>query len=231
MTTTIVEGKENREAALDGLRAQATGLEQKVNELAESLATSRLRCENLIAERGSLVVAARSQKNNTAQKRLNAIDEQLIPLKRNIQDDGAALAELSAHLVLAQNDVERAEWELRRAAVRKLIEERLAGKTAGAIEKAVNVLENALRAAKDEDELILSAMVRFEPRLGRETRPLRMATFERARLAAYKLKDQLPVDSREFGYNQVLKGKEFGESDRRQYGELLQALDRLELVF
>jgi len=231
MTAVIAEAGKPEETAFEDLRAFAEQAEKRVEKLTASLADSRLRRENLMAERGTLVLPARAEKNSAAQKRLLAIDEQLQALNRDIRDDEAALSYLAERLASAQQNVERAEWELKRAAVRKMITARLTGKTVAAIEKAVDALSEALSAAIDEDEAIRVAMLEFEPGLRREMKPLQMAGFERSRLAAWKLQGQLPVDTREFGNNQALRGREFADGDRQQYGQLLEALDRLELVF
>ena len=233
MTATIVGNEQSSETNLESLRVCVAELNQATKGLTESLVSSRLRKDNLVAERGPLVLPARSQKDSRAQKRLNAIDEQLIPLKRDIADDEAALAELSAQLVLARNDVERAEWELRRVAVRRMIESCAQGKRAAMIEKAVNALSDTLQAAKDEDDAIRAAMLSFDPRLHRETRPLAAAESQRSSLAGWKLKDLLPIDITEFRYpyRDVLSRMEFAEIDSRFLGTLLEAINRLELVF
>jgi len=83
----------------------------------------------------------RAQKNAAAQKRLAAIDEQLTILDREIADDETALAELRAQLTVAQNSIELAEWEGRRAVVRKMLVNRLSGAAAARLEKAAIALE------------------------------------------------------------------------------------------
>ena len=118
MTAVMTEAPKTGEATLENLRARAGELEAKVENLRTSLADSRRRLESLTAERGGLVLPARSGKDASAQKRLYAIDEQLAVLKRDVADDGEALSELSAQFDSAQNDLERAEWECDRAAVR-----------------------------------------------------------------------------------------------------------------
>lgn len=220
-----------KDTALEDLRTFADCADKEIRKLNASLVDSRRRQEDLTAERGSLVLPARSQKDGGAQKRLYAIDEQLSVLSRDIRDDEAALSELNSQLSSARQGLERAEWEQRRSGVRKLVEARLAGKKIAAIEKAVSELGVALQSAIDEDDAIKAAILEFEPGLRRETKPLQTAGFERSRLAAWKLRNVLPVDSREFGFSRAFADKQFADSDRRHYGELLDALDRLELVF
>ena len=103
MTAVMTEAPKTGEATLENLRARAGELEAKVENLRTSLADSRRRLESLTAERGSLVLPARSGKDASAQKRLYAIDEQLAVLKRDVADDGEALSELSAQFDSAQN--------------------------------------------------------------------------------------------------------------------------------
>jgi chromosome segregation ATPase len=236
MTAVTTEVLKSEESTVEDLRTFADRAEKAVDKLSASLADSRLRRENLTAERGSLVLLARSQKDSGAQERLYAIDEQLSVLNRDIRDDEAALSELNKQLSSAQQSLERAEWEQRRSVVRKMVQGRLTGKTTAAIEKAVSALVAALQAAIDDDEAIKVAMLEFEPRLRRETKPLQTAGSQRSRLAAWKLRSVLPVDRREFGFNGGYGGRaftkmQFADFDQRHFGELLEALDRLELVF
>ena len=85
MTAVMTEAPKTGEATLENLRARAGELEAKVENLRTSLADSRRRLESLTAERGSLVLPARSGKDASAQKRLYAIDEQLAVL--GVDDD------------------------------------------------------------------------------------------------------------------------------------------------
>ncbi len=231
MTAVMAEALKPGEINLEALRACVEDLQSKVEKVSSSLADSRLRLQDLTAERSTLILPARSGKNTSAQKRLYAIDEQLSALNRDISDDQAALSELEAQLDAAQIDLERTEWESQRSSVRALLEERLNGKTGAAIQKAVDALVAALQSAAEKDEQAKAALLAFEPSLGRDLRPLSMAVFGRSRLAAWKLQRVLPVDSREFGHSRALDGKEFAEEDRNQYCRVIEALDGLKLVF
>ena len=222
-------------ATLNDLRAFAEVEENRVETLKASLAEARMKRESLTAERDGLVMKARVEKDLGAQTRLNEIDGQLLTLNRDIGDDENVLKQLAEQLSSAQENLYRAEWEQGRSVVRKMIETRLTGKSVKAIEKAVEALNEALRAASNEDDAINAAMLEFEPGLAREMKPLQLAGSERSRLAAWKLRDVLPVDTREFprGYRGEwpLDGKTFAGSDQWQYEQLLKSLDRLELVF
>ncbi len=231
MSTAIAKSGEIKETSLGELRARADGLESEVQKLEASLVASRLRQENLIAERGSLIVPARSQKNPDAQKRLRAIGEQSGPLAQDIADDEAALSELKGQLCSAEENLEREEWELQRTEVRRMLEARLKGKNLAAIEKAIRDLAVALQAAADEDEAVRVATLSFAPSLHREVSSLIKAGRERSRFAAWMLRDVLPVDTRELGNNQAWTGRGFGDTDRLFYGRMLASLDGLSLRF
>jgi hypothetical protein len=231
---TTEEQNTNKSASLEALRNFASQKEGQVRKFEKSLVDAERRAENFAAERGSLLIPARSENDAKAQKRLSAIDAELAVLRPNIADDRAVLADLKAQLAAAQESVMRAEWELRRASVRAMIARRLSGKTAVAIRQAVDALNVAMRTAQEEDEAIRVATLEFEPSLGRDLRTLKMAGHERSRLASWKLRNVLLVDSREFGFGireGVLEKAEFEAYDRRFYGELLERLGCLELVF
>jgi len=231
MTAVMTEARKIEEPTLEDLRTFATRAEKAVERLSASLLDSQRRVENLTVERRDLVVPARSGRDARAQKRLNEIDEQLSILRRDNLDDETALTNLRAQLTQAQNNLERAEWELERASVRRMIKGRLEGKSIAAIQDAVDTLAKAMQTAKDEDEAINVAMLKFEPALCRDSRPLRMASTMRSLVAAYKLQKVLPVDTREFGSSRTFEEKSFAFFDHHYYDELIEALDRLELVF
>jgi chromosome segregation ATPase len=232
MTAVAAAAPETTDTSLGDLRARAGELKGQVEKLELSLGSSRGRLQELLAERSGLILPARSGNDRGAQKRLDAIDEQVPVLKRDLGLDEAALAELRAQLISAENAVELAEWEIRRAEVRERITARLTGKIDAAIEKAVDSLAAALKAAQDEDESIAAAVASFVPALGREVRTTqRSAGSARRNLAALRLRKLLPIDEMQ------IKGWSFGEDPkfvdrtRQYYGEILEALDRLALVF
>jgi chromosome segregation ATPase len=173
---------------------------------------------------------ARSGKDASAQKRLYAIDEQLAVLKRDVADDGEALSELSAQFDSAQNDLERAEWECDRAAVRKLLTARIEGKTAAKLEKAANEFAEALKVAAEEDESIAAALVTFEPSLHQEAGDLKRRTRYRAQILSVKFVNLLCIDTTDARPSQ-LHGRDIREQDPVPFRAALEALDRLELVF
>lgn len=231
MTAVMTEARKNEEPTLEDLRTFADRAEKAVREHEASLANARCRRESLRAERGSLVHPARVQKDSKAQKRVYEIDEQVPALDRDIRDDETVLGDMKRRLSLAQQNLERAEWELKRSAVRKMVEARLSGNSVAAIEKAVKALATALQSAIDEDEAIRVAALNFTPHLVRDLRYLQMAGLDRSRLAAFKLQNALPIDMQAVGFGRALADRQFTDSDRQQYGEILKAIDRLELVF
>jgi flagellar biosynthesis chaperone FliJ len=231
MTSTAVTTKtgEIDKAAIAKLRSCVGELERGVEKLGKSLVECRGRREKLIAERGSLVLLARSGKDKAAQDRLYAIDEQLTPLKQNIADDESALAELTDQLESAQNNLFAAEWEARRSQLRERLIARLNSGVSEALEKATETLLTQMEAAIEEDRRIESLVVAFEPRLHGPASELRKLRRVRAELLGWRLRDVLPIDTR--GQNvQAMQGREIATSDQRFYGGVLESLDRLELV-
>ncbi len=118
---------------------------------------------------------------------------------------------------------------LRRAEVRKLIAARLTGNTAAAIEKALSALETALQTALDEDEATAVAMIAFVPSLTRAVgTTLRSGAAARGISAGRRLTKLLPIDTEQIRWG---RDEAFSDCDRRYYGDILEQLDGLELVF
>lgn len=229
MSTTTAKSGEIEETELDELRTRVVALGSEIQKLEGSLATSRLRRENLIAERGPLILPARSQKNADAQKRLRTIDEGLAHLTRDVADDQAAISELKEQLRSAEERVVREEWEIRRAAVRKLLADRGRGATEAKLEKLASELAAALRAAAEEDECICAKVIAFERSLYGGISELRRRARERNNIIAAKFFGLLPIDTREVRpivYSGKILGSEVGPVI-----QTLAALDDLELVF
>jgi hypothetical protein len=139
---------------------------------------------------------------------------------------------LQPQLTSAENAAELAEWEVRRAEVRKLVTARLTGKTAAAMEKAVDSLAAALKAALDEDESIAAAVASFAPSLHRSVRMIqRSAVSRRKKLAGGRLRDLLPIDTEELRFSDPWAAGKCADLDRQYYGDILEELDNLMLVF
>jgi chromosome segregation ATPase len=217
-------------ATLENLRAQVSEAQRNIEKLNASLASSRQRQGNLRVERESLILPARSQKDDRAQKRIHAIDAELVSIGQDIPDDEAALTKMQAPLDSAQNNLSAAEWELNRAAARQMLVAHLEGKFAANMEKAVRNLEEAFALAAEEDKRIAAALINFDPNLFQEADQLKFIARIRPILAGSKLRDILPIDTREF-YPGNLTGRNFKSEDQRWYGQALEALDRLELIF
>jgi chromosome segregation ATPase len=172
----------------------------------------------------------RAQKNAAAQKRLAAIDEQLTILDREIADDETALAELRAQLTVAQNSIELAEWEGRRAVVRKMLVNRLSGAAAARLEKAAIALEKVFGELTEEDKQIGEALTAFEPKFRSMERSIRVLSQYRGRLVGYYLRQVIPSEG--IGHFMSLyEGRDFAGVDQGEYGRALEDLDNLELVF
>jgi hypothetical protein len=232
MTAVKTEATKSEEPPLDDLRMRVDSLKKAIDALSTSQTDLRQRRDSLMAERASLIVSARSKKDSGAQMRLYAIDEQLAVLNRDVRDDEVAFGEINRQLSSAQQTLERAEWEKRRADVRALIEGRLYSKTIDKIEEATGALVSALRSANTEDEAVRIAVRGFEPSLWRELDyAIRATKDRRVRLAAHWLREVLPIDAEVAGYGRDLDEETFGTRDRRDYAQLLSNLDGLELVF
>ncbi len=232
MTAVAIAAPETNGTSLGDLRARAGELKGQVEKLELSLGSSRGRLQELLAERSTLILPARSGNDPSAQKRLNAIDEQSAVLKRDVADDETALAELRAQFTSAESDAELAEWEIRRAEVRKFITARLTGKTAAAIEKAIDSLATALKAARDEDESIARAVASFAPGLHRRGR-MTQQSGDRVRglLGALRLRDFVPIERMDLRTFSDAAHEGFVGWDRKYYGDILEELDNLVLVF
>jgi len=225
-----VQVDEKESAKFIDLRNRISDLERDIERIDGSLAESRRRRENLVAERGPLVLPARSQKNAAAQNRLHAIDEDLPQILRDIADDEAALAELTAQLTAAKNGLALAEWESERARVRKVLAARSVSKIGENLEKAARDLAAAVETATEEDKRVLAELFAFEPRLRRETNYSAAPMILRGRVLGFILRDCLPIDRRE------LMGGNWGEiilqgRDEAYFGALLKDLDHMELIF
>lgn len=213
----------------DELRAYVGELEIGVKKLNGSLADSRLREESLVAERGLLVLPARSKKDKGAQNRLHAIDEQLAPLKQDIADDQAAAAELTAQLTFAKNEISRAEWEERRAKARGLLVRRMESKTTANLQKAARNMASALDEAVKEDAQLRKDLLDFNPNLRGSVDQLLHLGQVRGRTLGYELIKQLPIDSRE--YFAGTGPTDLAKYEQDYLEEVLETLDGLELVF
>jgi chromosome segregation ATPase len=150
---------------LEELRLAVSRLGQEIEKMERSLAESHRLRENLVAERGPLVVPARAGKNAAAQNRLRAIDKQLTPLRRDIADDEAALSELKEQAQSARNALYAAEWEERRAEVRELLVRRQKSETAGKIQEAARTLAALLERSREQDDRLKAEILKFSPRL------------------------------------------------------------------
>jgi hypothetical protein len=215
---------------LENLEARVDQLQESVDGLDRSLATSQQRRSELAAEREALILPARLRKDAGAQKRLGAIDTELERIKHDVSDDGDAKAELARQLAFAKNELALAKWESRRAEIRELLERRLEGKTARNLEKLANNLATALKTAADEDEQAFADIVAFEPGLRSDARPLQGLRELRGRIILQSFGDLLPNEVH-WMQRQLLKDKNIAEEESRAYGRIRLTLDCLELVF
>ncbi|MGA2850995.1 MAG: hypothetical protein ABSE46_18495 [Terracidiphilus sp.] len=229
LTTATTKPSKTDAATIAKLRARIGELECEAQKLEDFLTASRLRKEQLIAERAPLVRLARSQKDAEAQNRLYEIDEQLASLKRDMGDDESALAEATSQLASTRSDLSVAEWETRRKEVRECVAKHLSGEVPEAVEKAATELATLLQAAADEDQEIYARIVAFEPGLHGVAGDLRKLQKIRAEVIGFRLRNVLAIDTR--GKTIVgMQDKDVPLYDRRRYADALEALDRLEPV-
>lgn len=228
MARTMTEVAEIENAASDALAARVAELSETIEKVKKSLAKSSERLENLTAERGPLVLPARSQNSAVAQKRLREIDQDLIVVNRDIADDKTALVELEAQRTKAQNDIALSEWESRRAEVRKLLVRRLNAKVGAKLQKAVDNLRAELAAAEQEDETIFRTLIAFHRTL--ECQEIRRLKKLRSCAFSARLQGLLAIDTRELRGSSA-QNLDMGDEDQRAFETALESLDYLRLVF
>jgi chromosome segregation ATPase len=230
MITAMTASSKNDDTVPTEAYAHVSELGITIKKINRSLADSNHRRESLTAERGPLVLPARAQKNASAQKRLTAIDEQLAILNREIADDETALSELQTQLTLAQNDVVRAEWEGKRAEVRNQLTVRLETNTASKLQKAVDELAAAIKAANEEDEKVALTITAFSRNLSRAATHIRSMGKVRSHLFSLQLEKLLVIDTRQINRYSVAN-IDIETEDRKASEAALNQLDDLELVF
>lgn len=232
MNTVITEAEKIEEPTLENLRAIADLAEKRLQKFTASLVDSRARREKLVMERGSLVVPARVEKNTAAQKRLLAIDEQLVALNRDIKDDETVLSDLTEKLAFAHQNLERAEWEAKREEVRARLVSRIASGVDLQIEKAARQLASLLLSTAAQDEELSMALLRFDRHLRTEGGAIAKSGDMRARFVGLHLSKaaQNIIDTRSV-MPQFLDGRTAEEINRIVYQNAVKALDDLELIF
>jgi hypothetical protein len=203
-------------------------LTKDISNLRDSIAASEARQSELEQERKSLLLPARLSKDNAAQKRLHAIDEELNRLKYDTADDGKVAEDLSKQLEQVQYDLAIAAWEDERASVRKIL---LAGAediNAKRIEKATSELVAALQEAKGLDNKAASALIQFDRSLKHEMKRISSVSDYRSHVVAFLLRDFLPVDLR--GLLGKWPSGNINSYLRPVYDDAIEALDRLEVI-
>lgn len=229
MSSKSITTAEKHEASPGELNQRVEQLQKKIDDRNESVATSQRLQSQLATEREALVLPARVEGDAGAQKRLREIDVQLAGVRRNISDDATAIAELGAQLTAAEQAVELAEWEERRAKVRSLLIARMRSNLGGKIQKAATDLAAALDAAKEKDDQIKAEILKFEPRksLGFGISDLRGL---RKHGVMFELMRQLEIETQAF-YGSRAYRRDMAADDQKYFGQALEALDSLELVF
>src|ERR1700733_2391650 len=80
------------------IEGRITELRRQIDELAANLTSAQKSQADLLQERDSLLVAARSNRDLVAQERLQAIDTEVSRVTRDAADDAIALAKLKLAL-------------------------------------------------------------------------------------------------------------------------------------
>jgi hypothetical protein len=224
-TTTDKEG-----ATLEQLKKKVERLQNDLNGLNESLAASQ-RCQSeLAAERKKLVLPARLSKNADAQKRLGFIDVELARVRQCISDDAGAIAELGTQLTAAEQAVELAEWETRRATIRSLLMKRADGAKMGKLIETARRLAADLEALAEEDRLVATELRLFAPCLSGCATAIARLDHARAIVFTLELRNVVRADTAGL-HVEMLKRENIEEGDLRTYLDAVEDLDQMEPVF
>jgi len=197
-------------------------------ELNASLAASRARQAFLESERGAFVIPARVNRDAKAQARLLAIDEELGSIRRDVADDSAAISDLARKLEDAREALARAEWEQRRAELRKAVRSRMGAITGNKIDAAAAALVEALEEERTKDELLAQSLAEFDSSLRSVRNDIQRCAKGRGTILAAKLREFVPVQL--FGREFELRDRSVLDGTERAYREALERLDSLELV-
>lgn len=225
MSAKTMMAAEKQETTLEQLNVRVEELRKLIDERNASLAKNRQLQSERAMERETQVVPARALGNAGAQKRLRDIDAELVRIRCDISDDTAAIVELSTQLMSAEQDVERADWEAGRAKVRGLLVARMKSDAGSKLQKAAKDLAAAMDTAEKEDNELRTALIPFGRNFNFSAlRSLRVAC------VSFELMRQLQLDRNGF-YGRAPHGRDSAADDQQYYGEALEALDQLELVF
>lgn len=146
----------------ESLRAIAANVEKEIGSLSGRLAAARTRQGELVSERSALIIPARSKKDEAAQTRMCAIDEELGPLSRDLSDDESALATLREQLSSLQNRVARAEWDESRECLIKQLEASLKGNPVRKLKAAIEEVRDQFSRINQEADDLVKALMRFD---------------------------------------------------------------------
>lgn len=215
---------------IDKRRATPEELRKNLDDLNESLAASQRLQTELATERETLVLPARLIKSGKAQDRLRSIDAELARVRNDISDDAAAIVEISTQLTAAEQAAELAEWEERRAKVRRLLVARLKSDRGSKLQQAAKDMAAELDALKAEDNEIRAEILKFDPRLWDSLSPITHLPRYRGFHLGYELQKHLPIDKIQY-YAASINAGDLAADDQKYFGQALEALDRLELVF
>lgn len=227
MSAKTMTTAEKEEAPLEKLKKRVEDLQKSIDERNESIAASQQLQTRLATERETLVLPARVAKDADAQRRLRAIDAQLVGVRQEISDDATAIAELGVQLTTAEQAVELEEWEQRRAEVRGRLIARMNRGVASNLQKLARDLKAGLDAAEKADKEIKDEISKFQrnvPGCGEISLLHRL----RKNSVMRELMKSL-WDPRDF-VGQIPHERDMIADEEQYLGDVLNALDRLELV-
>jgi hypothetical protein len=216
-----------------------TELAEKIEQISKRIPLAQQRISELRTERETLIVPARVDRDVSAQKRIRAIDEELVPLQHDLLDDQVAVKDLSERLEAAEKVRIVAEWEEKRDKVRKMLRACRDGSIVADVLKAAEKLRSLLRKAAAQDEESRLALDTLNaPRL-QSRMQIRRAHEALETAAALELLDDLPFDKRAVVPYRALRTIELPEPTplgvadgyRAIYDAALKELEDLELIF
>lgn len=210
------------------LAVQIDELTARIDSLVASKSTTESRKSALNAERRSLLVPARVDRDAAAQKRLREVDENLSALERELADDQAALDDLSGRLDGAKKAQITAVWEARRTEVRNLLSARRDSELAATILRLAKELNNAIETASEQDKECERGFARLGARAGAYPR-LSSAHRRLAQFAAREIMDVMEIPAF-VAQPQYLRDRDAVAEDRAVYERAIKELDDLELI-
>jgi len=228
MNAAATTEESSNKTKLEKIEARICELTESLAKLDQTLSASLARQAALASERQALVLAARVRKESAAQKRLDAIDQEISRLTRDIADDRSAVSDLTRELEEARRASVRSEWERRKAELCAALQSRLEAKSSQKIDAAVAALVEALDEQTAADQLLSGELIKFDRGLRSVAKEIGRLSSHRGTILAAKLYGRMPVSL--FGPEYSLRNRSVREEVGRRYQDALESLDSLELL-